>query len=255
MFHLAGQAFVPESWQDPAGTVRDNVLGAVNLLEAVRLEAPAARVLVVSSGEVYGPPTRLPVDEDAPLRPQNPYAASKAASDLVAGFYSDAHGLEVVRARAFNNAGPGQAADYALSSFARQLAKAQLAGVSPARIVTGNPESRRDYTDVRDVVRAYRLLGRQAAPGPYNVCSGRSTAIADLVALLSQATGEQIEHVVDERLVRPREVLDVHGDPRRIAAATGWRPEIDLATTLVDAVTWWRTQLEAGAPSMRTSGG
>ncbi len=255
LFHLAGQAFVPESWEDPAGTVRDNVLGTVNLLEAVRLEAPAARVVVVSSGEVYGPPTRLPVDEDAALRPQNPYAASKAAADLVAGFYSDAHGLEVVRARAFNNVGPGQAPHYALSSFARQLAKAQLAAERPARIVTGNPDSRRDYTDVRDVVRAYRMLAQRAAPGPYNVCSGHSTSIAEIVRRLGEATGEQIEHVVDERLLRPREVLDVRGDPSRIAAATGWRPEIDLGTTLADTVAWWRTHLEPSAPSVQTSGG
>jgi len=210
--------------------------------------------VLVSSGEVYGPPVRLPVDEDAPLRPRNPYAVSKAAADLVGGFYGDGHGVEVVRARAFNNAGPGQTADYALSSFARQLAGAQLGGERPVRIVTGNPESRRDYTDVRDVVRGYRMLAQRAAAGPYNVCSGRSTSIAEIVEQLARATGEEIEHAVDERLLRPGEVLDVHGDPSRIAAATGWRPEIELGTTLADTVAWWRTQLEAGAPSVRTSG-
>ena len=115
-------------------------------------------VVAVSSGEVYGPPASLPVDETAPLRPQNPYAVSKAAGDLLAGFYADAHGLRVARPRAFNHAGPGQPPLYALASFARQVAAGLEAGEATVRVATGNPDARRDYTDVRDVVRAYRLI-------------------------------------------------------------------------------------------------
>ena len=137
-------------------------------------------MVAVASGEVYGPPASLPVDESAPLRPQNPYAVSKASADLLAGFYADAHGLRVIRARPFNHAGPGQEPTYAIASFARQAA----AGAE--RIVTGNPDTRRDYTDVRDVVRAYRLLAERAEPGIYNVCSGRTASAGELVAMLGR---------------------------------------------------------------------
>ena len=244
VFHLAAQAFVPASWEDPGSTLRANLATALNVLEAVRRDAPGVRVVAVGSGEVYGPPARLPVDEDAPLRPQNPYAVSKAAADLLAGFYADAHGLHVVRTRSFNHAGPGQSPAYAVASVSRQLARAQLDGERPARIVTGNPASRRDYTDVRDVVRAYRMLAEDAAAAAYNVCSGRSASIAEVVAMLGEATGEPVEHVVDERLVRPHEVTDVRGDAGRLRAATGWRPQIDLRDTLCDTVAWWRARLE-----------
>ncbi len=243
VFHLAAQAFVPASWEDPGATLRENVTTTLNVLEAVRHEAPEARVVVVGSGEIYGPPARLPVSEDAPLRPQNPYAVSKAAADLLAGLYVDAHALHVVRVRAFNHAGPGNAPNYALTSFARQLAQAQLGGERPSRIVSGNPESRRDYTDVRDVVRAYRLLAQAAPPGAYNVCSGRSVSIADAIALLGEVTGDEIEHVVDQRLVRPHDVMDVRGDPARLQDATGWRPQVALGDTLRDMVAWWRERL------------
>ena len=143
---------------------------------------PDAAVVAVSSGEVYGPPASLPVDESAPLRPQNPYAVSKAAGDLLAGFYADAHGLRVARPRAFNHSGPGQPPLYALASFARQVAAGLEAGDDPIRVVTGNPDARRDYTDVRDVVRAYRLLAAAGEPGVVNVCSGRSASARELVA-------------------------------------------------------------------------
>ena len=123
VYHLAARAHVGESWRDPAGTLRDNVGMALNLLEAVRAEAPEATVVAVASGEVYGTPEALPIGEDAPLRPQNPYAVSKASADLLAGFYADAHGLRMIRARAFNHAGPGQPDTYAISSFARQVAE------------------------------------------------------------------------------------------------------------------------------------
>jgi GDP-4-dehydro-6-deoxy-D-mannose reductase len=240
IYHLAARAHVGESWRDPARTLRDNVAMTLNVLEAVHEEAPEATVVAVASGEVYGPPERLPVGETAPLRPQNPYAVSKASADLLAGFYADAYGVRVIRARAFNHAGPGQAPVYAIASFARQFAAAVDAGENPVRIVTGNPDTRRDYTDVRDVVRAYRLLAERAEPGAYNICSGRTASSRELVAMLAEAAGVAVEHVVDPAKLRPHEVMELRGSFDALRAATGWEPEIPLADTLRDTLEWWR---------------
>jgi GDP-4-dehydro-6-deoxy-D-mannose reductase len=246
VYHLAALAHVGRSWRDPRTTLAENHAMTVNVLEAVRSEAPDAVVVAVSSGEVYGPPAALPVDESALLRPQNPYAVSKAAGDLLAGFYADAHGLRVVRPRPFNHAGPGQPPIYALASFARQMALGLEAGDEPVRVVTGNPESRRDYTDVRDVVRAYRLMAEAGAPAVANVCSGRSRSGRDLIAGLEQAAAARVEHVVDPGLVRAHEVMEVRGSAERLRAATGWEPEIPLERTLADTVAWWREEIRAG---------
>jgi GDP-4-dehydro-6-deoxy-D-mannose reductase len=243
VYHLAARAHVGESWNDPSGTLHDNVAMTLNVLEAVRAEAPDATVVAVASGEVYGPPERLPIDEAAPLRPQNPYAVSKAATDLLAGFFADAHGMRVIRARAFNHAGPGQEPGYAIASFARQFAAATLAGDDPVRIVTGNPDTRRDYTDVRDVVRAYRLLASRAEPGVYNVCSGRTASARELIAGLAEAAGVRLEHTVDPALVRAHEVPELRGSCEALRATTGWEPEIPLAQTLADTLEWWRDRL------------
>jgi GDP-4-dehydro-6-deoxy-D-mannose reductase len=249
VYHLAARAHVGESWDDPGGFLRDNVSMSLNVLEAVRAEAPDATVVAVASSEVYGRPERLPVDESAPLRPQNPYAVSKAACDLLAGQYADAHGLRVVRARPFNHAGPGQDPSYAIASFARQAAASLEAGDERLRIVTGNPDTRRDFTDVRDVVRAYRALAAGAEPGVYDVCSGRTASAAELVAALGRVAGSEVDHVVDPALVRAHEVMEVRGSAGRLRAATGWEPEIDLERTLADTLAWWREHLRAGAVS------
>jgi GDP-4-dehydro-6-deoxy-D-mannose reductase len=218
----------------------------LSLLEAVRAEAPGAVLVAVSSGEVYGPPERLPVGEDAPLRPRNPYAVSKAAGDLLAGFYADAHGLRIVRPRPFNHAGPGQPPIYALASFARQVAAGLESGADPIPLVTGNPDARRDFTDVRDVVRAYRLLAEAGEPGVFNVCSGRSVSAREQVAALAAATGAAIAHEVDPGLVRAHEVMEIRGSAARLRDATGWEPEIPLERTLADTVAWWRAEIRAG---------
>jgi GDP-4-dehydro-6-deoxy-D-mannose reductase len=246
VYHLAALAHVGRSWQDPAATLRDNQAMSVAVLEAVRAAAPDAVVVAVSSGEVYGPPSTLPVDESALLRPQNPYAVSKAATDLLAGFYADAHRLRVIRPRAFNHAGPGQEPMYAIASFSRQAAEAAERGEDPIVFRTGNPDTRRDYTDVRDVVRAYRLLAERAEPGIYNVCSGRSTSAREILELLARAAGAGLDHRIDPALVRAHEVMEVRGDPARLKAVTGWEPEIPLERTLADTVEWWRAQLRAG---------
>ena len=243
VYHLAAKASVGRSWQDPRRTLAENDAMAFNVLEAVSEHAPEATVVAVGTGEVYGPPARLPVDEDAPLRPQNPYAVSKAAADLLAGFYADARGLRVIRTRAFNHAGPRQTPTYAVASFARQVAAGRLAGETPVRIVSGNAEVRRDFTDVRCAVRAYRMLALDAEPGIYNVCSGRPARIADLIATLAEVAGTAIEHVVDPALVRPHEVMEIRGDHGRLTRATGWEPRIPLRRTLAEAVAWWEAEL------------
>jgi GDP-4-dehydro-6-deoxy-D-mannose reductase len=212
----------------------------VSLLEAVRAAAPDAVVVAVSSGEIYGPPVVVPTPEDAPLRPQNPYAASKASADLIAGFYADAHGLRVVRVRAFNHSGPGQEPIYAIANFTRQVAAGLDAGSDPIRVVTGAPDTRRDYTDVRDVVRAYRLLAARGEPGVFNVCSSVTHSAREILSALGDVVGADVELEVDPERVRPHEVQEVRGSFERLQAATGWKPEIPLATTLRDSVAAWR---------------
>jgi GDP-4-dehydro-6-deoxy-D-mannose reductase len=247
VYHLAARAHVGRSWQEPAVTLRENVAMTLNVLEAVRRTAPDTVVVAVASGEVYGPPAALPVTEDAPLRPQNPYAVSKASADLLAGFYADAHGLRVVRARAFNHAGPGQAPIYAVATFARQVALGLEQGDDPVRVVTGSPDTQRDFTDVRDVVRAYRALAEHGEAGEaYNVCSGRAASATELVASFGRAVGRAVDHVVDPELVRAHEVMEVRGSHAKLTAATGWEPVIGLERTLADTVAWWREDLQAG---------
>ncbi len=251
VYHLAARAHVGESWREPEAYLRDNAAMTLHLLEAVRDEAPEAAVVVVGSSELYGPPASLPVDESAPLAPQNPYAVSKASADLLAGFFADAHGLRILRARAFNHAGPGQEPIYAIASFARQIAAGLEAGEDPVRVVTGNPDARRDYTDVRDIVRGYRALAERAEPGIYNLCSGRPASAAELLQTMGRVAGVAVDHVVDPKLRRAHEVMEVRGSYARLHAATGWEPEIPLEQTLADTVEWWREEIRAGRAGTR----
>jgi GDP-4-dehydro-6-deoxy-D-mannose reductase len=211
----------------------------VNLLEAVRREAPDAAVVLVSSGEIYGPPERLPVDESAPLRPQNPYAVSKAACDLLGGQYADAHGLHVVRLRAFNHAGPGQSDYYVVGTLTRQVAEAEAAGAPEALLRTGNPDPARDFTDVRDVVRAY-VAAAELEGGAYNVCSGETATVRDLIALVREAARVPVRHEVDPERVRAHDVPEVRGSAELLTLACGWKPELPLARTVADALDAWR---------------
>jgi len=244
VYHLAALSSVGRSWEDPAETLQTNVLSSVHLLEALRLEAPAARVVWVSSCEVYGRPARLPISEDAPVQPASPYAVSKAAGEQLAGVYAQAYGLQVITARPFNHTGPEQRPIFVLSSLARQAAEARLRGSESLRVATGNPHTRRDFTDVRDVVRAYRLLAERAEPAVYNVSSGRSVSVAEQVALLAELIAPiQVEHVVDPGRVRAHEVMELAGSPERIRAATGWEPEIPFRETMRQTIEWWEQQL------------
>jgi GDP-4-dehydro-6-deoxy-D-mannose reductase len=242
--HLAAAASVGASWRSPGETLDNNIRSTLNLLESVMAEAPDAAVVAAGSGEEYGPvpEERLPVTEDEPLRPQNPYAVSKAAADLLAGYYADAHGMRVVRTRAFNHAGPGQSDMYVVSAFAKQIAEAEAAGHGSVVLQTGNLEPRRDFTDVRDVVRAYALLAARGEAGLFNVCSGFSTSAADILAGLARLSEVAVEQRTDPSRLRKHEVMDIRGSHERLTEATGWQPEIALETTLADTLDWWRSE-------------
>jgi GDP-4-dehydro-6-deoxy-D-mannose reductase len=242
VYHLAALASVGRSWEEPAETLEQNQRMTLNLLEAVRAHAPEAAVVVASSGEVYGPPERLPVTEDAALRPQNPYAVSKAACELLAGQYADAFGLRVVRTRAFNHAGPGQQEDYVLGSLTRQAAEAEAAGADEVVLVTGNPNSARDFTDVRDVAGAY-VAAASLEPGAYNVCSGRAVTVRELVELVQGTTALPVRHEVNPARVRGHDVPEVRGSSERLRAACGWEPRIPLERTVADALQTWREEM------------
>jgi GDP-4-dehydro-6-deoxy-D-mannose reductase len=247
VFHLAAAASVASSWASPRDTIANNVFSTLNLLDALHERAPSARVLVAGSGEQYGPVAleRQPVGEDEALAPQNPYAVSKSSADLLAGFYADARGLHVVRTRAFNHAGPGQSDAYVVAAFARQIAEAEAAGRDRLELTTGDLRPRRDFTDVRDVVRAYWLTLDRAAPHAYNVCSGTATAIADIFAGLASHSTLEIDQRTDDTLVREHEVMEIRGSHDKLTDATGWKPEIALDETLRDTLEWWRGEVRA----------
>jgi GDP-4-dehydro-6-deoxy-D-mannose reductase len=249
IYHLAALSSVGRSWQAPARTLGENVGAAVNLLEAIRLRARGARIVWVSSCEVYGEPVSLPIPETAPVAPANPYAVSKAAGEQLCDVYASSYGLGIVVARPFSHSGPGQRPIFLLSSLARQAAEGQRDGARKLRILTGNGATRRDFTDVRDIVRAYRLLAAGTGGGVYNVSSGRSVSAAEQVALLGELVAPiEVQHVVDPGQVRAHEVMDLRGDHARLTEATGWRPRIPFAQTMADTVAWWQSELagEAG---------
>jgi GDP-4-dehydro-6-deoxy-D-mannose reductase len=236
VFHLAGQASVGDSFADPEGTWEVNATGTLRIACSL---PRGARMLVVSSAEVYGavPESEQPIREDRPLSPGNPYAASKAAAEMAALQAGAAGSVAIVVARAFNHTGPGQDDRFALPSFARQLAVLTSDGGDPVLRV-GNLSARRDLLDVRDVVRAYRILMERGTPGMvYNVASGIARSMTDVVAELVRISGRDARVEVDEERVRPVDVPLLVGDASRLNAL-GWRPEIPFATTLRDLFNW-----------------
>jgi GDP-4-dehydro-6-deoxy-D-mannose reductase len=245
VYHLAALASVGRSWEAPGEVLSTNLAMTLHLLDAVALEAPEAAVLVAGSGEVYGTPDRLPVTEDALLRPQNPYAVSKAACDLLGGQYADAWGLRVVRTRAFNHAGPGQSDQYVVGTLTRQVAEAEASGRDEVVLRTGDVDSARDFTDVRDVVRAY-VGAVSLEPGPYNVCSGRSVPVRRLIELLAEHARVEVRQELDPARLRPHDPPEIRGSAERLKGATGWEPEIPLERTVGDALEAWREQVAAG---------
>ncbi len=245
IYHLAAATVPVESFDAPAETFAVNAAGTLNLLEAARRHAAAARVLVVSSSEVYGrdPEVAGPIDEAHPLRPDSPYAASKAAADLLAYQYWRAYGLHTIRARPFNHTGPGQGTQLVWSSFAMQVAQAEAGRGAPV-LQVGNLDVARDFSDVRDVVQAYvGLLDRGVAGEAYNVCSGRASRLRDLLDLLLAAARIKVKVEIDPSRVRSTDPPVIVGNAAKLRRATGWTPTIPMSRTLADLLNWWRAKL------------
>lgn len=242
VYHLAAQADVKASFDAAAATLRVNVEGTFNVLDAAHT-AGAVRVVVVSSADVYGRlgPAELPVDETAPMLPVTPYGASKAAAEMVCVQAVSGRGLDVVRARAFNHLGPGQSDRFVAAALAARIARNERTGAEVVPV--GNLQARRDFTDVRDVVRAYRLLAERGTRGEaYNVCSGTSLGVLELAEALISRARHPMRLSTDDALFRPVDVAEVKGDPSKLRAVTGWRPEVKLEQTLDDLLEYWRGQ-------------
>jgi GDP-4-dehydro-6-deoxy-D-mannose reductase len=241
--HLAAESSVASSWQDPQAAWLVNVVGTVNVLEAVREGQPGARVLFVSTGEVYGRTDQLPTKESAPIAPLSPYAATKAAAEIACD-QSARGGLDVVIARAFNTEGPGRDERFALGSWAHQIARLEEAGGGV--LAVGDLSAERDITDVRDVCRAYTLLlDETVSAGIYNVSSGRGVPMSRIVELFVSLARRPVEVKQRDDRVRLVEIPRMVGDASRLRAATGWEPEIALEQTIADML-----ELVRAAPSV-----
>jgi GDP-4-dehydro-6-deoxy-D-mannose reductase len=240
VYHLAAMTHVGESWEDPSQVLKVNVLGTAEVLAAARAHVDDARVLVVSSAEVYGTVTQdqLPLTEDTPAAPASPYAASKLAAEVVARQAWRGYGQPVIVVRPFNHIGPGQSPNFFVPALAQRIVEARRAGAGALRV--GTLTTRRDFTDVRDVVVAYRLLVTAGVPGSvYNVCSGRDVSMAEVARQLLTLAGADLELEPDPELVRPVDVPVLRGDAGRLRSATGWEPRVPLATTLADVLASW----------------
>src|SRR5487761_1954337 len=241
IYHLAALTHVGRSWDDPAATMRVNVMGTLAVLEAARRLGRRPKVLLISSAEVYGEGGGVPITEESALAPVTPYAASKVAAEFLGLQAFLGRGLDVVRARPFNHVGPGQGDAFVVSALARRIVEAERTGVPS--IPVGNLEAARDFTDVRDVVRAYRLLALSGIAGEvYNVCSGSARTIQELFEILISHANQPIATHEDAELFRPVDVPVLVGDGSKLHALTGWKPEISLDSTLVAVLEDWRTK-------------
>ena len=249
VYHLAGLSSVTKSFTESRHVWNTNLLGVMNLLDAVREATPKARVLLVGSGQCYGnvAAARLPVTEDQPLAPDSPYSASKAAADLMGHQYFRSWNLQVIRARPFNHTGPGQPPQFVCSDLARQVAKID-AGLCPPVLQVGNTRVVRDFSDVRDVVSAYALLLERGRPGvAYNVASERGVSVAQIVRLLRAFCRRPFRVEIQQQRLRVGETLRLYGSNRKLRRDTGWKPEYSLSLTMKDVFTHWRTALAAGS--------
>jgi GDP-4-dehydro-6-deoxy-D-mannose reductase len=243
VYHLAAVSHIGASWSAPLEVLRVNAEGAFNVLRAA-LDTGVSRFVLVGSADEYGIVTEadLPITEDAPLRPVTPYGASKVAAEYLGLQTHLGEGLPVVRVRSFNHTGAGQGERFLVPALARRIAEAEARGAK--EVAVGSLDPVRDFTDVADVVRAYRLLAERGQPGEvYNVCSGRGWSVAELAERLLRSARHSMELVEDPALVRPVEVPRLVGDNTRLRAATGWAPKVPLDDTLAAVLDHWRARL------------
>ncbi len=248
IFHLAAQSFVPTSWNAPAATLDINVIGQTHLFEAVRSLELDPVIQIACSSEEYGlvHPDETPITESNPLRPLSTYAVSKIAQDYLGYQYFQSYGLKAIRTRGFNHTGPRRGDVFVTSNFAKQLARIK-AGLDEPVIRVGNLDALRDFTDVRDMVRAYWLAVTRAKPGEvYNIATGEGIVIRELLDRLIVLTDVDVKIEQDPERMRPSDVEILVGDSSKFRADTGWEPEIPFDQTLKDIVEYWRERIARG---------
>ncbi len=241
-FHLCAQSFVPASWNAPQETMTTNVVGTINLMEAARAVCPEVRIQIAGSSEEYGmvKEDEIPITEANPLRPMSPYAVSKVAEDLLGYQYFMSYGLHVVRTRGFNHTGPRRGEMFVCSNFARQIVEMEK-GKRDNIIRVGNLDAERDFTDVRDMVRAYRLSLEKGKDGEvYNISSGRCFSMRQVLDMLIRISGIKVKVEQDPERMRPSDVPVLLGDSMKFQKETGWKPEIPFEKTLKDIIDYWR---------------
>ncbi|MCM2268565.1 MAG: GDP-mannose 4,6-dehydratase [Thermoanaerobaculia bacterium] len=247
IFHLAAQSFVPTSWNAPAETFHINVTGQIHLFEAIRALGLDPVVQLACSSEEYGlvHKDETPITEENPLRPLSPYAVSKVAQDFLGYQYFKSYGLRAIRTRGFNHEGPRRGEVFVMSNFAKQIAAIE-AGEHEAVIRVGNLDSVRDFTDVRDMVRAYWLAAEKGEPGEvYNIASGQGITIREMLDRLLAMSRVAVRVETDPARLRPSDVEVLLGDASKFRAATGWAPRIPLEQTLADSLDYWRGRFAA----------
>ena len=247
VFHLAAQSFVPQSWKKPEDTFTSNVIGQINLLEAIRECGLKPRIHVAGSSEEYGLilEHELPVTEENPLRPLSPYAVSKVTQDLMGYQYFKSYGMAIVRTRAFNHTGPRRHESFVLSNFSKQVALIEAEMQDPV-IQVGNLDAVRDFTDVRDMVQAYGLVLEKCEPGEiYNICSGIGRRIGDLLELIIAQSKVKIKIKKDPQRTRPSDLPRVVGQCQKFTQLTGWKPSIPIEKTIRDLLDYWRDRVKS----------
>lgn len=247
---LVGAPSVVDSWRRPGESFAVNATASLNLLEAVSRHAPCAHLLCLSSAAVYGEPAAgaMPLGEEMPVAPVSPYGAAKATMEMLCGQYSRSRGLSIAVVRAFNLVGPGQPQSQAASGLVRQIAAAEGAGAKSVELGLGNPGAARDFTDVRDAAGALTEIALRRQEGTYNLCSGRTLSVAELIAEAARGTSLEVGTRVDPALARPADPQLLVGDPSRLREATGFAAATPIAQSLADLLEWWRLEL-AAAPT------
>jgi len=241
IFHLAAQSFVPMSWRAPADTMETNLIGTIHLFEAVRKLQISPKIQFAGSSEEYGfvYPNEVPITEENPLRPLSPYGVSKVAADKLSYQYYMSYGLHIVVTRGFNHTGPRRGDVFVTSTFAKQVAEIEK-GKNPV-IHVGNLEAKRDFTDVRDMVKGYLLAVEKCQPGePYNICSGKAIKIQEVLDLLLSMTDKEIKVTQDPDRMRPSDVEILQGDCSKFKKQTGWKQTIPFEKTMEDLLNYWR---------------